>query len=161
MKSMPRSSARRSTAIAAPWLRGSPQIPAPGRRMAPKASRWVVETPRRRGALAGGGGGGVRGVLDSKRIPKPRATFAEVIPAYEQAHAAFVTHLRRTPDAELNKTVKFHTGPKQMSDLRRMDVLWFLLHDAIHHRGQMSIYLRMVDAKVPSIYGPTADEPWS
>jgi hypothetical protein len=37
---------------------------------------------------------------------------------------------------------------------------WFLLCDEIHHRGQFSVYLRMADAKVPSIYGPSADEPW-
>ena len=103
----------------------------------------------------------IDGEMDIKKIPKVPATFAEVVTAYEQAHAAFVAHVRRTPDAELNKTVKFMIGPKQMGDLRRMDVLWFLLHDSIHHRGQFSIYLRMVDAKVPSIYGPTADEPWS
>ncbi|MBI1806965.1 MAG: hypothetical protein HYR76_07940, partial [Ignavibacteria bacterium] len=30
----------------------------------------------------------------------------------------------------------------------------------VHHRGQLSVYLRIVDAKVPSIYGPSADEPW-
>ena len=29
-----------------------------------------------------------------------------------------------------------------------------------HHRGQMTVYLRMLDVPVPSIYGPTADEPW-
>jgi uncharacterized damage-inducible protein DinB len=29
-----------------------------------------------------------------------------------------------------------------------------------HHRGQLSVYLRLADGKVPSIYGPTADEPW-
>jgi len=103
----------------------------------------------------------IDGEMDFKKIPKPPATFAEVVTAYEQAHAAFVAHVRRTPDAELNKTVKFMVAPKKMGDLRRMDVLWFLLHDSIHHRGQFSIYLRMVDAKVPSIYGPTADEPWS
>ena len=101
------------------------------------------------------------GALELGKIPKPPATFAEVVTAYEQAHAAFVAHVRRTPDTELDKTVKFMVGPKQMGELRRMDVLWFLLHDSIHHRGQFSIYLRMVDAKVPSIYGPTADEPWS
>jgi len=103
----------------------------------------------------------IDGEMDIKRIPKPPATFAEVVTAYEQAHAAFVAHVRRTPDTELNKTVKFMVGPKQMAELRRMDVLWFLLHDSIHHRGQFSIYLRMVDGKVPSIYGPTADEPWN
>ena len=40
------------------------------------------------------------------------------------------------------------------------DFLWMILCDQIHHRGQFSIYLRMADGKVPSIYGPTADEPW-
>jgi len=76
----------------------------------------------------------IEGEMDFKKIPKAPATFAEVVTAYEQAHAAFIAHVKRTPDAELNKTVKFFTGPKQMSDLRRMDVLWFLLHDSIHHR---------------------------
>jgi uncharacterized damage-inducible protein DinB len=41
-----------------------------------------------------------------------------------------------------------------------MDVLWYLLNDQIHHRGQFSVYLRMAGAKVPSIYGPSKDEPW-
>lgn len=45
-------------------------------------------------------------------------------------------------------------------DQMSMDLLWFLLFDEIHHRGQFSIYLRMADGKVPSIYGPSADEPW-
>ena len=36
---------------------------------------------------------------------------------------------------------------------------WFELFDHIHHRGQFSVYLRLAGAKVPSIYGPTADEP--
>lgn len=34
----------------------------------------------------------------------------------------------------------------------------FLISDAIHHRGQMSVYLRLLDVPVPSIYGPSADE---
>jgi uncharacterized damage-inducible protein DinB len=36
---------------------------------------------------------------------------------------------------------------------------WFELFDHIHHRGQFSVYLRLAGARVPSIYGPTADEP--
>jgi uncharacterized damage-inducible protein DinB len=35
-----------------------------------------------------------------------------------------------------------------------------LVLDIVHHRGQFSVYLRMAGGKVPSIYGPTADEPW-
>jgi len=34
------------------------------------------------------------------------------------------------------------------------------LNHLVHHRGQLSVYLRLLDVPVPSIYGPTADEPW-
>jgi uncharacterized damage-inducible protein DinB len=37
---------------------------------------------------------------------------------------------------------------------------WLAVMDAVHHRGQMSVYIRLAGGKVPSIYGPTADEPW-
>jgi uncharacterized damage-inducible protein DinB len=45
-------------------------------------------------------------------------------------------------------------------DYRVMDLLWFTLMDQVHHRGQLSVYVRLAGGKVPSIYGPTADEPW-
>ena len=35
------------------------------------------------------------------------------------------------------------------------------INHLIHHRGQLSVYLRLVDVPIPSIYGPTADEKWS
>jgi uncharacterized damage-inducible protein DinB len=47
-----------------------------------------------------------------------------------------------------------------MGDVPKMQALWMFLCDQIHHRGQFSVYLRMADGKVPSIYGPSADEPW-
>jgi uncharacterized damage-inducible protein DinB len=34
------------------------------------------------------------------------------------------------------------------------------LRHLVHHRGQMTVYLRLLDVKIPSIYGPTADEGW-
>ena len=34
------------------------------------------------------------------------------------------------------------------------------LNHLIHHRGQLTVYLRLIDVPVPSLYGPTADEPW-
>ena len=79
----------------------------------------------------------------------------------EKALKVMSERVRKVDDAQLNTTVKFMSGPKQMSDLRRMDVLWFILNDHIHHRGQFSVYLRIAGGKVPSIYGPTADERWS
>jgi uncharacterized damage-inducible protein DinB len=47
-----------------------------------------------------------------------------------------------------------------MGEFRVIDFLWFIFLDSIHHRGQMSVYLRCAGGKVPSIYGPSADEPW-
>jgi len=35
------------------------------------------------------------------------------------------------------------------------------INHLVHHRGQLSVYLRLLDVPLPSIYGPTADEPWS
>jgi uncharacterized damage-inducible protein DinB len=57
--------------------------------------------------------------------------------------------------------VAFLSGPRQPADFPTMHFLWFILMDAVHHRGQFSVYLRMSGAQVPSIYGPTADEPWT
>jgi len=58
------------------------------------------------------------------------------------------------------KRLKFMVAKGKMGDVSGKDVLWLMLHDQIHHRGQLSVYLRLVGAKVPSIYGPSADEPW-
>lgn len=56
--------------------------------------------------------------------------------------------------------MKFFVAPKQMGDVRIMDIFWMMVMDMVHHRGQFSVYLRMAGGKVPSIYGPSADEPW-
>jgi len=39
------------------------------------------------------------------------------------------------------------------------DFLWYLFFDAIHHRGQLSTYIRPMGGQVPSIYGPSGDDP--
>ena len=92
--------------------------------------------------------------------PPAPAEWATLLSTFEKAHKDFGDLVRSMSDEKLNQTVKFMTGPKAMGDFPRMAFLWFLLSDEIHHRGQFSIYLRMADAKVPSIYGPSADEPW-
>jgi uncharacterized damage-inducible protein DinB len=103
----------------------------------------------------------IKGQLDfSKPRPEPPATFMEVIPAFEKASRATATRVAQMNEGDLNQTMKFPSGPGTMSDQRRIDVLWVSLMDQIHHRGQLSVYLRMSGAKVPSIYGPSADEPW-
>ncbi len=91
--------------------------------------------------------------------PEPPRTMAEIVEALETGHRDLVKTLREA--ASLPATVSFFTGPKQLGDVPLWDFLWSMLHDQIHHRGQFSVYLRLAGAKVPSIYGPSADEPWS
>jgi hypothetical protein len=93
-------------------------------------------------------------------MPKAPDSWDDVIAAYEKGHKDFGDLIRSTPDEQLNAHVKFLTAPKTLGDVTRLAFAWFLLCDEIHHRGQFSVYLRMADGKVPSIYGPSGDEPW-
>lgn len=103
----------------------------------------------------------LKGKIDfSQPMPKAPATYNDVIPAFEKAYSETIAKVTKASDETLNRTVQFPVGPGKMGDFRTIDVLWMTLMDQIHHRGQMSVYLRLVGAKVPSIYGPTADETW-
>ena len=93
--------------------------------------------------------------------PPPPQDWNEILGALQHAHKEFASFVSSLPDEKLPEKVKFFVGPKTMGDYRRVDFLWFLLHDQIHHRGQFSIYLRIAGGKVPSIYGPSGDEPWT
>ena len=104
--------------------------------------------------------GALTGKFDFEQMQKAPATFQEVISTYERAHSEHAKQLKKMTDADFNKMIKFMVAPKTMGDIRSGDTLWMLMMDTIHHRGQFSVYLRMADGKVPSIYGPSADEPW-
>jgi len=100
------------------------------------------------------------GKVEFGQPPPAPAGIAAVIEEYARNHAANVEKVRKLSDADFNLTLKFPSGPNKMDDVRRADVLWLMMMDTIHHRGQFSTYLRMADGKVPSIYGPSGDEPW-
>lgn len=93
-------------------------------------------------------------------FPPAPNTLRELLSTYESFHHRLFDKLKRIPEAEFSKTASFPTGPKQFGTMQRLDVFWFLLMDMVHHRGQLSVYLRLAGDKVPSIYGPSADEPW-
>jgi uncharacterized damage-inducible protein DinB len=93
-------------------------------------------------------------------LPEAPLTWSEVVSSFEEAAAALRAQLQQTTDEELFTTVTFFTGPGQVGEVPKVQVAWLMLCDQIHHRGQLSVYMRMTDAKVPSIYGPSADEPW-
>ena len=92
--------------------------------------------------------------------PEPPESWSDIMTGLEGAHAQYGDLIRSTPDDELYETVRFFRAPKTIGDWTRIEWIWFILHDEIHHRGQLSVYLRMAEGKVPSIYGPSGDEPW-
>jgi uncharacterized damage-inducible protein DinB len=93
-------------------------------------------------------------------LPPEPATLAEAITSYEAGVKSVAAKVAKMRDARLHATVPFFTGPHQTGDVPVIDIMWLMLMDSIHHRGQLSVYIRMAGGKVPSIYGPSADEPW-
>jgi uncharacterized damage-inducible protein DinB len=62
-------------------------------------------------------------------------------------------------DAALLESWQFKKGGSVIVEMPRGAVIRsILLNHGIHHRGQLSVYLRLLDVPVPSIYGPSADE---
>ena len=94
------------------------------------------------------------------RAPETPDSLDAILEAFEKGHRhvrGLVSGLR---NEELIETVQFPIGPGRIGDHTKIDFLWMMLHDQIHHRGQFSVYLRMAEGKVPAIYGPSLDEPW-
>ena len=63
--------------------------------------------------------------------------------------------------AALNESWSLKMGPKVLMSQPRGEVARQTLNHLVHHRGQITVYLRLLDVPVPSVYGPTADEGWS
>ena len=84
----------------------------------------------------------------------------EMIDAYEQHHRALSGKLYGLDDVTWNRPAWLTRGEQEI--ILRDSVgglLWIALFDAVHHRGQLSTYIRPMGGKVPSIYGPSADAP--
>ena len=106
-------------------------------------------------------GGVCKGHIDFQTMPKAPETYDAIIAAYEATHKEMVDKVKNMTEDEFNSSMPFFVAPKQMGQVRRGDILWMMVMDKVHHRGQLSVYMRLAGARVPSIYGPTADEPWT
>jgi uncharacterized damage-inducible protein DinB len=87
-----------------------------------------------------------------------RTSRAEILAAFDQAAAKARPWLDRT-DAELTSMWSLRNGGREMFSMPRASAFrTFVLYHIVHHRGQLSVYLRLNDVPVPAIYGPSADE---
>ena len=92
-------------------------------------------------------------------VPKPAPPVAESLAAYEKHLGELKSRLAKVDNAKWDSPVRLKMDGKVMWEAPLGDMLFGFLFDAVHHRGQLSSYLRPMGAKVPSIYGPSADDP--
>jgi uncharacterized damage-inducible protein DinB len=81
------------------------------------------------------------------------ATLANIIEDFQRETESALRRFETLPEAELAKTVVFNKMP-----FRADHFFLMMLCDQIHHRGQLSVYVRLAGGKVPAVYGPTADD---
>ncbi len=86
--------------------------------------------------------------------PSPEEMAAKL----ETAANALVERAPSVPDEKWNGPAKFLWNGTPVWESTMLDLAWGFLLDMIHHRGQLSAYLRPMGGTVPAIYGPSADE---
>jgi uncharacterized damage-inducible protein DinB len=86
--------------------------------------------------------------------PPMPATMKEVLAVYETQSASMAERWSALPAARWDGTLEFFGSQRPASPMA-----WSFLFDIVHHRGQITTYLRPMGSTVPQIYGPSGDEP--
>jgi uncharacterized damage-inducible protein DinB len=83
----------------------------------------------------------------------------EILEAFSQGTATALGTLKKLNDSQLMAIWTLTKGGKVLLSAPRIGVIRsILMNHFYHHRGQLSVYLRLLNVPVPSIYGPSADE---
>jgi len=98
-----------------------------------------------------------KGDINWETIPRP-ATLDEIIAAYEENAKGHHERLGAIDDDRWNGEGRLLFGGQEVMKSTVGGICWSFFLDAIHHRGQLSAYIRPMGGKVPSIYGPSADD---
>jgi uncharacterized damage-inducible protein DinB len=84
---------------------------------------------------------------------------AELLTALDQSVSGARAKLEGWDDASMMAEWTLRRGPKTIMALPRVGMIRsIMLNHWYHHRGQLLVYLRLLDVPVPSVYGPSADE---
>jgi len=90
--------------------------------------------------------------------PPATDTRAKLLAAHDESVAKGLEALRNTTDAHLATPWKLLVGGRVVMEKPRYEVIADTFTHLAHHRGQLTVYLRLNGAPVPSVYGPSADE---
>jgi uncharacterized damage-inducible protein DinB len=91
------------------------------------------------------------------RMEVPFDSMDDAVRIQTAAHGDAMQKLSQLSDADWEGMSRFLVQGNVIMEAPRRDLAWMLLLDAVHHRGQLSTYLRPMGGTVPSIYGPSAD----
>ena len=85
-------------------------------------------------------------------------TSAEYIKALDKSAAGARAALKETNDEFLKTNWRLLAGGNVVRETPRHEMIRDTINHWAHHRGQMTVYLRLMGAKVPALYGPSADD---
>ena len=91
--------------------------------------------------------------------PRIASTHAELMELFETNVAKASETMQGQPDDKLMQPWRLKVGDEVKLELPRIVVIrGMILNHIVHHRGQLSVYLRLKDVPLPGVYGPSADE---
>ena len=91
-----------------------------------------------------------------KQPPAPDSTDT-LAAEYDKISGELEQALTSVDDARFEGEATMYVGDRVMMQKPLGDILWNFFFDAIHHRGQLTTYIRPMGGKVPSVYGPSGD----
>jgi uncharacterized damage-inducible protein DinB len=98
------------------------------------------------------------GHLDWRPQPPP-GDAGQILSEFQRSYTALSGRVATLDQDAWQRPVQFRVQGELKREAPLGELLWFLFFDAIHHRGQLSTYIRPMGGKVPSIYGPSGDDP--
>ena len=90
--------------------------------------------------------------------PEPKKTSAALVQALDKTAADARAALETTTDEHLNTPWQLKARGNVVQEGPRYAMIQDTINHWAHHRGQMTVYLRLMGAKVPALYGPSADD---
>jgi uncharacterized damage-inducible protein DinB len=100
------------------------------------------------------------GLVNWLPVPAPADPQA-ILSAFQQHYLALDDRIGWLDESKWESKARLLIDGQLYREAPVGEFLWYIFFDAIHHRGQLSTYIRLMGGQVPSIYGPSGDDPGS
>ncbi len=97
-------------------------------------------------------------VLSGYQAPAPPASLQEIIELHGTKYKAAEAALKQTGELDMDAPFEVRRNGQVLAKSPRHQAIERQLQHMVHHRGQFTVYLRLLNVPVPGFYGPSADE---